>query len=133
MAAVMEGQCRQRAGPAFPPLQDALLSKAVGLPDHLGNRLRRENLEPFLPQNYFPLLGEEIVRVLQALVDSLRGAGPSTLSLQSSALATSPSLPGFSWLWALGSLGVMPRAGQMLSPAWGGSCLCAELPPLLGY
>ncbi|XP_026340728.2 telomere length regulation protein TEL2 homolog isoform X3 [Ursus arctos] len=86
MAAVMEGQCRQRAGPAFPPLQDALLSKAVGLPDHLGNRLRRENLEPFLPQNYFPLLGEEIVRVLQALVDSLRGGWDCSVSFLSQVL-----------------------------------------------
>uniref|UniRef100_A0A452V8P6 Telomere length regulation protein TEL2 homolog n=1 Tax=Ursus maritimus TaxID=29073 RepID=A0A452V8P6_URSMA len=51
-----------------------------------GREGRSVLIPPFLPQNYFPLLGEEIVRVLQALVDSLRGVGPSTLSLQSSAL-----------------------------------------------
>lgn len=93
MAAVMEGQSRQLTEPAFRLLQETLLTKVVGLPDHLGNRLQRENLEAFLPQNYFPLLGEEIMRVLQAVVDSLRGAGPCTLSFQPFSLATIPSLP----------------------------------------
>lgn len=74
MAAVMEGQCRrQQAELAFPLLQEALLIKVVGLPDRLGNCLQHENLAEFFPQNYFPLLGEEAVRVLQAVVDSLRG------------------------------------------------------------
>lgn len=73
MAAVMEGQCRQQAEPAFPLLQEALLIKVVGLPDRLGNCLQQENLAEFFPQSYFPLLGEEAVRVLQAVVDSLRG------------------------------------------------------------
>ncbi|XP_066869220.1 telomere length regulation protein TEL2 homolog isoform X5 [Kogia breviceps] len=77
MAAVMEGQCRQQAGPAFPLLQETLLTKVVGLPDRLGNRLQRENLATFFPQNYFPLLGEEVLRVLQVVVDSLRGPGES--------------------------------------------------------
>lgn len=73
MAAVMEGQCWQQAEPAFPRLQEALLIKVVGLPDRLGNCLEQENLAEFFPQSYFPLLGEEAVRVLQAVVDSLRG------------------------------------------------------------
>eukprot|EP00070_Physeter_catodon_P047491 XP_028354385.1 telomere length regulation protein TEL2 homolog isoform X3 [Physeter catodon] len=72
MAAVMEGQCRQQAGTAFPLLQETLLTKVVGLPDRLGNHLQRENLATFFPQNYFPLLGEEVLRVLQVVVDSLR-------------------------------------------------------------
>uniref|UniRef100_A0A673VKC8 Telomere length regulation protein TEL2 homolog n=1 Tax=Suricata suricatta TaxID=37032 RepID=A0A673VKC8_SURSU len=74
MAAVMEGQCRRLGEPASPLLQETLLTKVVGLPDRLANRLQRENLDAFLPQNYFPLLAEEMVRVLQAVVDSLRGA-----------------------------------------------------------
>uniref|UniRef100_A0A452V8R0 Telomere length regulation protein TEL2 homolog n=1 Tax=Ursus maritimus TaxID=29073 RepID=A0A452V8R0_URSMA len=41
---------------------------------------------PFLPQNYFPLLGEEIVRVLQALVDSLRGGWDCSVSFLSQVL-----------------------------------------------
>uniref|UniRef100_A0A4X1VTF2 Telomere length regulation protein TEL2 homolog n=2 Tax=Sus scrofa TaxID=9823 RepID=A0A4X1VTF2_PIG len=72
MAAVLEGQCRQQAEPAFPLLQATLLAKVVSLPDHLGNRLQQENLAEFLPQNYFLLLGKEVLRVLQGVVDSLR-------------------------------------------------------------
>nr|XP_055197085.1 telomere length regulation protein TEL2 homolog isoform X2 [Nyctereutes procyonoides] len=86
VAAVMEGQCRQLAEPAFPLLQETLLAKLVGLPDHLGNRLQRENLAAFLPQNYFPLLGEELLRVLQAVVDSLRGGWDCSISFLSQVL-----------------------------------------------
>ncbi|XP_022372679.1 telomere length regulation protein TEL2 homolog [Enhydra lutris kenyoni] len=86
MAAVMEGQCRPPAEPAFPLLQETLLTKVVGLPDQLGNRLQRENLEAFLPQNYFPLLGEEIMRALQAVVDSLRGGWDCSVSFLSRVL-----------------------------------------------
>nr|XP_035939243.1 telomere length regulation protein TEL2 homolog isoform X1 [Halichoerus grypus]XP_035939244.1 telomere length regulation protein TEL2 homolog isoform X1 [Halichoerus grypus] len=86
MAAVMEGQSRQLTEPAFRLLQETLLTKVVGLPDHLGNRLQRENLEAFLPQNYFPLLGEEIMRVLQAGVDSLRGGWDCSVSFLSQVL-----------------------------------------------
>lgn len=93
MAAVMEGQCRQVTEPASPLLQETLLAKVVGLPDCLGNRLQRENLDAFLPQNYFPLLGEEMMRALHAVVDSLRGAGPSALSFRPASLATAPFLP----------------------------------------
>ncbi|XP_059935423.1 telomere length regulation protein TEL2 homolog [Mesoplodon densirostris] len=86
MAAVMEGQCRQQAGPAFPLLQETLLNKVVGLPDRLGNRLQRENLATFFPQNYFPLLGEEVLRVLQVVVDSLRGGLDCSVSFLSQVL-----------------------------------------------
>lgn len=91
MAAVMEGQCGQQAGPASRLLQETLLTWVVGLPDHLGNRLQRETLAAFFPQNYFPLLGEEVLRVLQAVVDSLRGEDPSSDSLLSP--ASTPSCP----------------------------------------
>ncbi|XP_059548610.1 telomere length regulation protein TEL2 homolog [Myotis daubentonii] len=83
MAAVMEGQCRQQAELAFPRLQEALLIKVVGLPDRLGNCLQQENLAEFFPQSYFPLLGEEAVRVLQAVVDSLRGGLDCSVSFVS--------------------------------------------------
>ncbi|XP_007453641.1 PREDICTED: telomere length regulation protein TEL2 homolog [Lipotes vexillifer] len=86
MAAVMEGQCRQQAGPAFPLLQDTLLTKVVGLPDRLGSRLQRENLPTFLPQSYFPLLGEDILRALQVVVDSLRGGLDCSVSFLSQVL-----------------------------------------------
>ncbi|XP_066239066.1 telomere length regulation protein TEL2 homolog isoform X2 [Saccopteryx leptura] len=83
MAAVMEGQCRQQTELAFPLLQETLLIKVVGLPDHLGNCLQQENLAEFLPQNYFPLLGAEAMRVLQAVVDSLRGGLDCSVSFVS--------------------------------------------------
>lgn len=86
MAAVMEAQCRPPAEPAFPLLRETLLTEAVALPDRLGNRLQQDNLEAFLPQKYFPLLGEEILRVLQAVVDSLRGGWDCSVSFLSQVL-----------------------------------------------
>lgn len=86
MAAVMEGQCGQQAGPASRLLQETLLTRVVGLPDRLGNRLQRETLAAFFPQNYFPLLGEEVLRVLQAVVDSLRGGLDCSVSFLSQVL-----------------------------------------------
>ncbi|XP_032315987.1 telomere length regulation protein TEL2 homolog isoform X2 [Camelus ferus] len=86
MAAVMEGQCRQQTEPAFSLLQETLLSKVVGLPDHLGNRLQRENLAGFFPQNYFPLLGEELLQALQVVVESLRGGLDCSVSFLSQVL-----------------------------------------------
>ncbi|KAL0617219.1 Telomere length regulation protein TEL2-like protein [Plecturocebus cupreus] len=86
LAVLMETQCRQETRPRFPLLRDTLLGKVVALPDHLGNRLQRENLAEFLPQNYFRLLGEEITRVLQAIVDSLQGGLDSSVSFVSQVL-----------------------------------------------
>uniref|UniRef100_A0A8D2DCU8 Telomere length regulation protein TEL2 homolog n=1 Tax=Sciurus vulgaris TaxID=55149 RepID=A0A8D2DCU8_SCIVU len=86
MAALMEEQCRPQTKPGFPLLQETLLSKVVSLPDHLGNRLHQDNLAQFFPQNYFPLLGEEAVRVLQAVVDSLRGGLHCSVSFVSRVL-----------------------------------------------
>nr|XP_036861662.1 telomere length regulation protein TEL2 homolog isoform X4 [Manis javanica] len=86
MAAVMEAQCRQPTEPAFPLLQETLLTEVVSLPDRLGNRLQRENLAVFLPQNYFPLLGEAVMRVLHAVVDSLRGGADCSVAFVSQVL-----------------------------------------------
>lgn len=86
MAAVLEGQCRQQTDLAFPLLQETLLIKVVGLPDRLGNCLQHENLAEFFPQNYFPLLGEEAMRVLQVVVDSLRGGSDCSVSFVSQVL-----------------------------------------------
>ncbi|XP_069859929.1 telomere length regulation protein TEL2 homolog [Dipodomys merriami] len=72
VAALIEEQCRPRTQPSFPLLQETLLNRVVGLPDLLGNRLQRDNLAPFFPQSYFPLLGEEVARALRAAVDTLR-------------------------------------------------------------
>nr|XP_030728054.1 telomere length regulation protein TEL2 homolog isoform X1 [Globicephala melas] len=123
MAAVMEEQCRQQAGPAFPLLQETLLTKVVGLPDRLGNRLQRENLATFLPQNYFPLLGEEVLRVLQVVVDSLRAR--CTLM----ALPPSPSCPR----WP-GLLRLLPVSGpgESLRPRETEAPVCFPSEEVLG-
>ncbi|XP_058142682.1 telomere length regulation protein TEL2 homolog isoform X2 [Dasypus novemcinctus] len=72
LAALMAAQCR-RTQPGSPLLQETLLGAVVGLPDRLGNRLRRETLPAFLPQAYFPLLAVEAVRALQDVAEALRG------------------------------------------------------------
>ncbi|XP_023567402.1 telomere length regulation protein TEL2 homolog isoform X2 [Octodon degus] len=86
MAAIMEEQCRPQKKPGFPLLQQTLLNKVVGLPDHLGNRLQQDNLTLFFPQNYFRLLGEEVVRALQVIVDALRGGLDCSVSFVSQVL-----------------------------------------------
>nr|XP_055220880.1 telomere length regulation protein TEL2 homolog isoform X3 [Gorilla gorilla gorilla] len=86
LAVLMEAQCRQQTQPGFILLRETLLGKVAALPDHLGNRLQQENLAEFFPQNYFRLLGEEVVRVLQAVVDSLQGGLDSSVSFVSQVL-----------------------------------------------
>ncbi|XP_048188887.1 telomere length regulation protein TEL2 homolog [Perognathus longimembris pacificus] len=86
LAALIEEQCRPQTKPSFPLLQETLLSRVVGLPDLLGNRLQRDNLAPFFPQSYFPLLGEEVARALQAIVDSLRDGQDCSVSFVSRVL-----------------------------------------------
>lgn len=81
VAALMEEQCRPQTKPSFLLFQETLLSKVVGLPDLLGNRLQRDNLTQFFPQNYFPLLGLEVVRALKAAVNFLQGEHPASTSL----------------------------------------------------
>ncbi|XP_045139914.1 telomere length regulation protein TEL2 homolog isoform X2 [Echinops telfairi] len=73
MAVLIGTQCRQQAPPGSSLLQDTLLGKVVSLPDHLSNRLQHESPALFLPQSYFPLLAEELLRALDSVVDALRG------------------------------------------------------------
>lgn len=101
MATLMEEQCRPQTKPSFPLLQETLLSKVVSLPDHLGNRLQQDNLAPFFPQNYFPLLGEEAVRALQSVVDSLRSECSSPAPLLSCHLLPFHPLPLSTWVCLL--------------------------------
>ncbi|KAM4819953.1 telomere length regulation protein TEL2 homolog [Thomomys bottae] len=86
MAALMEAQCRPQTRSSFPLALETLLGRVVGLPDLLGNRLRRDNLAPFFPQSYFPLLGEEAARALQAVVGSLRDGQDCSVSFVSRVL-----------------------------------------------
>ncbi|KAM7333127.1 hypothetical protein ACRRTK_006447 [Alexandromys fortis] len=86
LAALMEEQCRPQTKPSFFLVQETLLSKVVGLPDHLGNRLQQDNLTPFFPQNYFPLLGQEVLQALKAVVSFLQGGLDCSVSFVSRVL-----------------------------------------------
>ncbi|KAL1779368.1 telomere length regulation protein TEL2-like [Sigmodon hispidus] len=86
VAALMEKQCRPQTKPSFPLFQETLLSKVVALPDHLGNCLRQDNLTQFFPQNYFPLLGQEVVQALKAVVNFLQGGVDCSVSFVSGVL-----------------------------------------------
>ncbi|XP_008946924.1 PREDICTED: telomere length regulation protein TEL2 homolog, partial [Merops nubicus] len=86
MSALLWEVCQQQvqAGPA--ELQEALLSKIVCLPDHVSNRLEGKNPPVFFPHNYFPLLGDAIIQVLQKISDSLRGGSDCSISFVSHVL-----------------------------------------------
>ncbi|XP_062999077.1 telomere length regulation protein TEL2 homolog [Elgaria multicarinata webbii] len=86
LSALMWEVCKQQTLLGSPVLQEAILSKIVCLPDHLGNKLQGENRPIFFPQNYFPLLGEEIIQVLERIFDSLRGGLDCSISFVSQVL-----------------------------------------------
>uniref|UniRef100_A0A8D2KVY5 Telomere length regulation protein TEL2 homolog n=1 Tax=Varanus komodoensis TaxID=61221 RepID=A0A8D2KVY5_VARKO len=86
LSALMWEVCRQQTRLGSPVLQEAILSKVVSLPDHLGNKLQRENRTIFFPQNYFPLLGAEIIRVLERICNSLRGGLDCSIAFVSQVL-----------------------------------------------
>ncbi|XP_064415200.1 telomere length regulation protein TEL2 homolog isoform X2 [Latimeria chalumnae] len=72
MADLMWEACQKHARPDSALLREALLAKMVSLPDHMGNKLQQSNRDAFYPQNYFPLLGREIVRVLDTICKALK-------------------------------------------------------------
>ncbi|KAM6320021.1 telomere length regulation protein TEL2 homolog [Podargus strigoides] len=78
--------CQQQAQAGSPELQQALLSKIVCLPDHVSNKLQGKNPPVFFPQNYFPLLGDAVIQVLQKISDSLRGGLDCSISFVSHVL-----------------------------------------------
>ncbi|XP_038619366.1 telomere length regulation protein TEL2 homolog isoform X2 [Tachyglossus aculeatus] len=77
---------QQEGPPDSSRLQETLLHKVVGLPDHLSNRLQKGSLALFLPQNYFPFLGGEILQALHRISDSLRGGLDCSISFVSQVL-----------------------------------------------
>ncbi|XP_054848422.1 telomere length regulation protein TEL2 homolog isoform X2 [Eublepharis macularius] len=72
LSSLMWEVCKQQSQAGSLVLQEALLNKVVCLPDHLANKLQGENHPAFFPQNYFPLLGLEIIQVLERISESLR-------------------------------------------------------------
>ncbi|XP_060117034.1 telomere length regulation protein TEL2 homolog [Heteronotia binoei] len=86
LSSLMWEVCRHQSRAGSLVLQEALLSKVVCLPDHLANKLQGENRPAFFPQNYFPLLGVEIIQVLERISESLRGGLDCSISFISQVL-----------------------------------------------
>lgn len=55
-----------------PVLHEAILAKICNLPDHVANCLQKHNKSIFYSQNYFPHIGNAILKVLQMVSVSLR-------------------------------------------------------------
>ncbi|XP_026538274.1 telomere length regulation protein TEL2 homolog isoform X1 [Notechis scutatus] len=78
--------CKQHTEAGSPVLREAILNKVVCLPDHLGNKLHEVNRPVFYPQNYFPLLGMEIIQVMERISGSLRDGLDCSISFVSQVL-----------------------------------------------
>ncbi|XP_067859175.1 telomere length regulation protein TEL2 homolog [Heptranchias perlo] len=67
-------------------LRDTLLNKIVSLPDHMANKLERSNRATFYPQSYYPLLGREMLSVLERICERLKGGTDCSVSFVSQLL-----------------------------------------------
>ncbi|XP_042294733.1 telomere length regulation protein TEL2 homolog isoform X2 [Sceloporus undulatus] len=86
LSALMWEVCKQQTQVRTPVLQEAILNRIICLPDHLSNKFQGENRPIFFPQNYFPLLGMEIVQVLERISESLRDGLDCSISFVSQVL-----------------------------------------------
>ncbi|XP_058706172.1 telomere length regulation protein TEL2 homolog isoform X2 [Poecile atricapillus] len=86
LSALLWEVCQQQAQAGCPELQDVLINKIVCLPEHVSNKLQGKNPPVFFPQNYFPLLGDAILQVLEKISDSLRGGLDCSISFVSHVL-----------------------------------------------
>lgn len=73
VSALLWEVCQQQAQAGCPELHDSLVNKIVCLPEHVSNKLQGKNPPVFFPQNYFPLLGDALLQVLEKISDSLQG------------------------------------------------------------
>lgn len=73
LSALLWEVCQPQAQAGCLELQGALLNKIVCLPEHVSNKLQGKNPPVFFPQNYFPLLGDAVLQMLEKISDSLRG------------------------------------------------------------
>ncbi|XP_032929968.1 telomere length regulation protein TEL2 homolog isoform X2 [Catharus ustulatus] len=86
VSALLWEVCQQQAQAGCPELQDSLVNKIVCLPEHVSNKLQGKNPPVFFPQNYFPLLGDAVLQVLEKISDSLRGGLDCSISFLSHVL-----------------------------------------------
>ncbi|XP_069840239.1 telomere length regulation protein TEL2 homolog [Dendropsophus ebraccatus] len=79
--------CQQQLeGTPTPILHEAILTKICSLPDHVANCLQKHNKEVFFPKNYYPRVGNTIIRVLQMVSMSLRDGKGCSISFVSQLL-----------------------------------------------
>ncbi|XP_069590544.1 telomere length regulation protein TEL2 homolog isoform X1 [Ranitomeya imitator] len=69
-----------------PILHEAVLTRICSLPDHLANCLQKHNKAAFYPKNYYPRVGNAILRVLQMVSVSLRDGKGCSISFVSQVL-----------------------------------------------
>ncbi|XP_064246298.1 telomere length regulation protein TEL2 homolog isoform X5 [Passer domesticus] len=86
VSALLWEVCQPQAQAGCLELQGALLNKIVCLPEHVSNKLQGKNPPVFFPQNYFPLLGDAVLQVLEKISDSLRGGLDCSISFVSHVL-----------------------------------------------
>ncbi|XP_038006689.1 telomere length regulation protein TEL2 homolog isoform X2 [Motacilla alba alba] len=86
VSALLWEVCQPQAQAGCLELQGALLNKIVCLPEHVSNKLQGKNPPVFFPQNYFPLLGDAVLQVLEKICDSLRGGLDCSISFVSHVL-----------------------------------------------
>ncbi|XP_054372584.1 telomere length regulation protein TEL2 homolog isoform X2 [Molothrus ater] len=86
LSALLWEVCQPQAQAGCLELQGALLNKIVCLPEHVSNKLQGKNPPVFFPQNYFPLLGDAVLQVLEKISDSLRGGLDCSISFVSHVL-----------------------------------------------
>ncbi|XP_067912783.1 telomere length regulation protein TEL2 homolog isoform X2 [Heterodontus francisci] len=67
-------------------LRETLLGKIAALADHMANKLEKSNRAIFYPQNYYQLLGEEMMSVLERIFERLKGGMDCSLSFVSQLL-----------------------------------------------
>ncbi|XP_057891901.1 telomere length regulation protein TEL2 homolog isoform X2 [Melospiza georgiana] len=86
LSALLWEVCQPQVQAGCLELQGTLLNKIVCLPDHVSNKLLGKNPPVFFPQNYFPLLGDAVLQVLEKISDSLRGGLDCSISFVSHVL-----------------------------------------------
>ncbi|XP_053847549.1 telomere length regulation protein TEL2 homolog isoform X1 [Vidua macroura] len=86
VSALLWEVCQPQAQAGCLELQGALLNKIVCLPEHVSSKLQGKNPPVFFPQNYFPLLGDAVLQVLEKISDSLRGGLDCSISFVSHVL-----------------------------------------------
>ncbi|XP_078096599.1 telomere length regulation protein TEL2 homolog isoform X2 [Mustelus asterias] len=86
MAQLIWEVCLEHSSPHMASLRETLLNKISALPDHMANKLEKNSREMFYPKNYYPLLGQEMLSVLERTCERLKGGMDCSLSFVSQLL-----------------------------------------------